>query len=120
MRIIVTGGRAFTDRALVWMTLSDWDSQHGIDSVVQGMANGADRLARQWACFYRRVVINYPANWQTFGFGAGPKRNEAMARSAAADALISFAGGRGTSDMVARAKAHGIRHYAAAWPPGPR
>src|SRR5690606_30354012 len=52
-------------------------------------------------------VVAYPADWRRHGRAAGPIRNQEMA-DAGADLCIAFPGGRGTADMVRRARAAGI------------
>lgn len=84
--------------------------------MITGCANGADEWARMWV----RGVQNYrdgpkaswlgfPANWKSHGKGAGPIRNQKMIDEGKPDLVLAFPGGRGTADMVRRAKAAGVR-----------
>ncbi len=49
-----------------------------------------------------------PADWDKFGKGAGPIRNQQMIDEGKPDLVVAFPGGTGTADMVKRAKKHGI------------
>lgn len=124
MRIGVTGGRDFNDWDKIAETLSGY-----FGTLVHGDAPGADRLCAQWwaqnygedhreahpapwdepcrpscAPGHRRAVLGIPDRCPA----AGPYRNQEMVDSGL-DLLIAFPGGRGTADMVARARAVGVR-----------
>jgi hypothetical protein len=109
MRILVCGGRDFSDRKTLFDALDRISAQrHPADrlTVIQGGASGADHMARQWAMEQPSVwVINEPADWKTHGKAAGPIRNQKMIDEHRPDIVLAFAGGRGTADMVRRAKA---------------
>lgn len=105
MRVIVCGGRSFLNDELVCTTLFNLD----VTAVAEGGATGADLCARRWARAVGVPVTTYAAAWNTFGKGAGPIRNQTMLREFAPDAVVAFPGGRGTADMVRRAKAAGVR-----------
>ncbi len=109
MIVLVTGGRDFDDRALVDRVLDELKPS----LVVHGGARGADRLARFWARAngVRQRIHN--AKWERFGRAAGPLRNQAMLDEQAACGepialVVAFPGGKGTADMVRRARSAGI------------
>jgi hypothetical protein len=52
-----------------------------------------------------------PADWNTLGRAAGPIRNGRMLRDGLPDAVIAFAGGIGTANLVAQARAAGVTVY---------
>ncbi len=79
-----------------------------IDLIIQGGARGADHLAAQWAASRDVDCITVPARWDMHGKGAGPIRNQYMIDCYAPDLVVALPGGRGTADMVSRAKAAGI------------
>lgn len=108
-RVIVCGGRDFADRELIARTLYQALDVRSTDQtvVVHGAARGADRLAAEIAENWGLATEAHPADWKAHGKGAGPVRNEEMARLGA-DLCIAFPGGAGTADMVRRAEAHGI------------
>lgn len=77
--------------------------------VIQGGATGADQLARWW-CVQRRVPYeNYPPDWMKFGRAAGPIRNRRMIEKGQPDIVVAFPGGSGTADLVAKARAAGVK-----------
>lgn len=75
--------------------------------VIQGGARGADALAAKWADHNGVPLVTYPPLWSR-GRKAGPERNAFMLMDSRPDLVIAFPGGRGTADMVSRAKAAGI------------
>lgn len=96
MRLIVAGGREFTD----WTRLCGVLEKFRFDRLVCGMARGADQMAFNWASSWHIPIDKYPADWLTHGKAAGFLRNEQMAKNA--DALIAFWDGesRGTKHMI--------------------
>lgn len=103
-RILVTGGRDLTDRALVYATLDAVRERFGPFVLVHGGARGADQLAHEWAVSRGMDIERVPAEWALYGRRAGPIRNAEMVRRGAA-LLVAFPGGRGTADCVSRAEA---------------
>lgn len=76
--------------------------------VIQGGATGADEHARTW-CYVAGVqCITCLALWEKHGKAAGPIRNQKMLDDFQPELVLAFAGGRGTADMVRRAKAAGV------------
>lgn len=109
MRVLVTGGREYADATAVASVLDALREAHGRLTVIQGGASGADALARQWCGKQSSVhMINEPADWHTHGRAAGPIRNQRMIDEHKPELVIAFSGGRGTADMVRRARAAGI------------
>jgi hypothetical protein len=80
-----------------------------ITEVVTGGAEGVDREADTWARRARLDRTVFHANWDRHGKAAGPLRNARMA--AYADACIALPGGRGTADMVDKAREAGLLVY---------
>ena len=108
MRLIVCGGRSYADRARVNAILDRVERERGIDAIIQGGADGADRWAAEWGWDHRKLVASYAADWDRHGRAAGPIRNQEMVDDAEADAVIAFPGGSGTADLVRRAQAAGL------------
>jgi len=109
MRVLVCGGRDYDDQGEVWSALSDLRARFGRLTVIQGGATGADMLAREWAFRQSSVrLINEPADWQKHGKAAGTIRNQLMVDEYRPELVLAFPGGRGTADMVRRAKAAGV------------
>lgn len=106
-RIGVTGGRDYRGWDDVCAALEAVMTKHGPFVLVQGAATGADALAARWAGLVPLQVDPFPADWDKYGLGAGPLRNQAMVDSGL-DGLVAFPGGRGTADMVRRARKAGV------------
>jgi hypothetical protein len=107
-KVLVCGGRDFTDQNAVFNALDILRKGTEL-TVIQGGATGADALARKWCALQPNVnMINEPADWRAHGRAAGPIRNQLMIDKHKPDVVIAFAGGKGTADMVRRAKAAGI------------
>ena len=107
-RIIVCGGRGYRNRDSVYWQLDRIHTARGIAVVIHGAARGADSLAAEWAQDRCVLAEPYPADWASDGKAAGPIRNQRMLDQAAPDAVVAFPGGRGTDDMVRRAKVAGV------------
>lgn len=104
MKVLVCGGRNFTDSKRVFETL---DAYEKIDEIIHGGARGADTLAGDWAQHNGVEETRVLAQWTKYGNRAGPIRNREML-GLNPDLVIAFAGGKGTADMVRIAKAAGI------------
>ena len=108
MKVIICGSRSDTpdanqiDAAVV-------ASRFIITEVVSGGAPGVDTAAERWALECGTDLVTFHANWKRHGKAAGPLRNARMA--AYADACIALPGGRGTADMVSKARAAGLMVY---------
>lgn len=72
------------------------------DHVIEGGARGVDRIARNWAEKNGLLVRTMEADWERYGKGAGPIRNQDMAKVALAAVLIWDGKSRGTADMLDR------------------
>ena len=109
MRVIVCGGRQFSDASVVnnalELLLETYpDTLH----VCTGGATGADSLATTWA---RRSCIPYTtfiANWDLHGNKAGPIRNVAMLERFRPHLVLATAGGSGTAHMTRIAEQAGV------------
>lgn len=107
--VLVTGGRRYTNRLRLYEALDRIDFAHGIKRIVNGGATGADALARQWANDRHIDCATYPADWRQHSRAAGPLRNDMMLRMELPEVVVAFLGGRGTADMVRRARTNDIR-----------
>jgi hypothetical protein len=76
---------------------------------VNGAQQGADTLSTQWAKANGIKFKEYPANWNQFGNGAGPIRNQEMLDKEKPTMIVSFRGGAGTADMCNRASKQGYK-----------
>jgi hypothetical protein len=101
MKIIIAGGRNFTDweyfNAYMSFTIPPWIK---IDEIVSGGARGADALGEQFAQINNIRLKVFPADWDRHGRKAGPIRNSEM--GIYADGLVAFWDGKstGTNHMI--------------------
>jgi len=108
IRVLVTGGRSYSNRLVVWENL-DWLHQRkGIAVVIEGGATGADTLAREWAAYNHVCRFICPADWDRYGKSAGPIRNQLMLTMTQPDVVVAFPGGSGTDNMVQQAIGAGV------------
>lgn len=114
MRLLVCGGRTYSDRATLFAALDEIHAKTPVDVLIHGGASGADCLAMTWAVARGVWFEEYVAEWNKHGKAAGPIRNQRMLDEGKPDLLVSFTGGKGTLDMVTRAKKAGVRHVAVA------
>jgi hypothetical protein len=113
MIVLVTGGRNYADREKLFATLDALYRQamkHGRElTIVHGGATGADSLASEWCKLHVIPEMIFRADWQIHGRAAGPMRNAKMLVDAKPVLVVAFPGGRGTFDMVSRARKAGVR-----------
>lgn len=100
---------------------------NGIAVVIEGEADGADRLSRRAAEELGIPVEPYPADWQRYGRAAGPIRNQKQLDDGKPDVAVVFhrdlAQSKGTADMVRRLRKaelpiwhfNGVRFGLLAW-----
>lgn len=107
MKILVCGGRDFK-RFNLFHDVMEATAKQG-DTVIHGhCSTGADRFADLFARRNGLNVQSFPADWLRHGKAAGPIRNQQMIDEGKPDIVIAFPGGRGTADMVSRARKAGI------------
>jgi hypothetical protein len=100
MKVLVCGGRDYSDRKRLFSYLDDFHTSRGpITLLIEGGANGADSLARAWARARKVEVRTFPANWKEYGKAAGAVRNRVMLIEGQPDIVIAFPGGKGTANM---------------------
>jgi hypothetical protein len=107
LNIVVTGGRDYADREMVYRALNllrPTRVAHGACSTKRG----ADWLSDDW-CRENGVPCKpYPATWYNeqgvFERSAGPRRNLLMLQSELPQLVVAFPGGRGTADCVRQAR----------------
>jgi hypothetical protein len=108
-RILVCGGRDYTDRAAVCASLDSLHAEHRFSVLIANGAKGADTLAAEWASERGIPTEIFMAEWNRLGRKAGPIRNQRMLVEGKPDLVVAFPGGKGTVNMMARASAAGVR-----------
>ncbi len=109
MKILICGDRNWNNSELIrnfLLTLSK-------DTIIiEGEANGADKIAREEAEKIGMKVERYPAEWEKYGRAAGPIRNTEMRVKGKPDKVVAFHNdifkSKGTKNMIEQAKKFGI------------
>jgi len=129
MRIIIAGGRDFTEYKLldkecnkIFVQLAQ-EGNFSVDvntsrkqiEIICGKAKGADTLGKQFGKQYQLPIKYFLADWDGLGKKAGYIRNEQMAKYAEEDngVLIAFwdKESRGTKHMIDLANKHGLKVF---------
>lgn len=129
MKVLVYGGRKFDDRDRLYASLyrlaKEALSHNDPIVIIQGMAPGADRLAREWAIDSGHAFEDFPAEWTNFDLPgcvrrqhgsngawfnatAGHYRNQQMIDVGHPECAVECPGGKGTADMRSRLKKNRI------------
>lgn len=110
MKVLITGGRDFTDQRFVFDALDEIKKQHGLTLLIHGDATGVDTLGKQWAEARGIPSKAFPVtkeDWKRLGKAAGPIRNATMLEENPAYVVV-FPGGRGTANMRNQAQKNGV------------
>ncbi len=102
-RIVIAGGREFTDFNYMVQALDHVLSAKKLTHeivIVSGKARGADQMGERYAKLRGYAIDDHPANWDLWGKSAGYRRNEEMARNS--EATVAFWDGvsKGTKHMI--------------------
>jgi hypothetical protein len=113
MRILICGGRDYTDLDRIYRALNRLEERLNFDlTVIHGdCPTGVDAAADVWALWAGYERVKFPVTreeWGRLGLRAGPLRNQRMIDEGHPDAVVAFPGARGTADMVRRARAAGL------------
>jgi hypothetical protein len=76
MKLAVVGSRTFNDYELLSKSIDEVREQTQIDEIVSGGANGADKLAEQYAKENNLKLTIFKAHWHKYGKKAGYIRNK--------------------------------------------
>lgn len=114
MKVLVCGGREYSDWHFLSTMLDELHSIHNFKVVIEGEAPGADTLAAQWARNNGLIVRAFPADWVRYGRGAGPIRNKQMLDEGCSDLVVAFfdrpyTESKGTKDMCEQAHEAGVK-----------
>src|SRR4051812_40077289 len=85
MRLLVCGGRHYSDVAFIWRSLDAVHAKRRIGQLMEGASDdvtgpyiGADYWANQWALARGVPPLRFRADWKGEGRAAGPLRNGKM------------------------------------------
>lgn len=108
-RLLVCGGRTYSDTARMDEVLASAHEHHGKALVIcHGGAPGADSLAGLWASKNGVPCISMVAPWHCYKKSAGTIRNTWMLSHLQPDAVCAFPGGPGTAHMIGLARRAGL------------
>lgn len=107
---LVCGGRDYRDKECVWEALDFTCERLGRrpNLLIHGGAAGADEWAALWAAHRAVPARAFWAEWKRYGGAAGPLRNQRMLDEGKPRLVLAFPGGKGTADMVRRARKTGV------------
>lgn len=108
IKVLVCGGRDFTDAHLLDNILFAFNAKFVISELVHGAQRGADLLADDWARVSGVKRVPFVADWDRYGNRAGNIRNQKMLQESKPDMVIAFPGNTGTQDMISRALEAGV------------
>ena len=108
MRLLVTGGCKFADRALMWSVLDRLHAKHHVSLLIHGDARGADRLAGEWAGERGIPALACPVDRKQYGRAAATKRNRQMLAETP-DLVVAFPGDSDTRHMAIIAEEAGVK-----------
>lgn len=100
MIYVFTGGRDYTDRALVNLVCDLLTVDDSNQFSVGDCPTGVDLFVRERIASTRLNV--FWSEWTLYGKPAGPRHNATMLEDA--DVLIAFPGNNGTADCMAKAR----------------
>jgi hypothetical protein len=110
MRVLVCGGRKFSDSDLLNRTLNELHAIKPFSAVMHGTQKGADALADNWATANHIPVARFRPEWKKYGGrAAGPIRNARMLAEGKPDLVIAFPGGKGTKNMMDQTFQAGVK-----------
>ena len=96
LRVLVCGGRDYKNRSRVFEALDRLTAEHGALTIIEGGAVGADTFAGEWTCMQRSCQL------------VTEHANQKLIDDHKPNLVVAFPGGRGTADMVLKARSAGI------------
>lgn len=105
-KVLVCGSRYWDDPKKIYKALK-LCRDHGVTTIIEGGAKGADTMARRGAEELSLEVIEIEAQWKKYGVSAGPRRNAEMLKKKP-DLVLAFTYNLeqsiGTQNMTTMAK----------------
>jgi hypothetical protein len=119
MRLLVCGGRDYgidsrgneitSATFRLYDILQDYLDEYPNLVIIHGGARGADSWAKLWATHVGVPQLEFLADWNKYGRGAGAIRNTRMIVEGKPDLILALPGGRGTANMISQAEKYMIR-----------
>jgi len=111
MIVLVCGGRDYRCYAHVAEVLDKLFKDYPDACIVQGGADGADRMAQIYCYNKGRPCLEMDATWDYYQRSAGRIRNGWMLKYVDVKMVLAFPGGSGTADMKRQASMQKIPIY---------
>jgi hypothetical protein len=100
MKLVIFGSREITDMSHLEAAIEAAGVLPQVTEIVSGGARGVDTLAIAYAKAHGLPYKIFPADWQKYGYRAGPLRNKQMANYADYGVAIWDGQSRGTKNMI--------------------
>ena len=114
-RIIVCGGKDFTNQTYCFATLDSILPNYEQPEIISGHAKGADTFGEEYAKLHGLKLTVFPAEWKRYGKAVGPIRNKQMLLYALEEnpVVIAFWNGtsRGTKNMITQARKANVEFH---------
>jgi len=108
IRLLVCGGRDYEEKVNAREMVKKTIAAIRPGLIIEGGAEGADRLAGYAAVELEIPYHTYHADWEQYGRKAGFIRNSQMLKEGKPDLVLAFPGGKGTAMMVSIALKAGV------------
>lgn len=109
MKVLICGGRDYRNASEMARALDMIHAERKFTLVIEGDAQGADRMSGRWAVDRGVQLVKVPANWTGRGDAAGTERNTLMLDLFPdIELVVAFSGGTGTANMMMQAHKRGI------------
>lgn len=89
--------------------LDELHNEYTFTVVISGMARGADTIGYNWGKLNNIPVLEFHAQWNTYGKSAGFVRNTQMLEEGEPAMGIAFPGGNGTKMMCDLSRRCGVK-----------
>jgi predicted Rossmann fold nucleotide-binding protein DprA/Smf involved in DNA uptake len=102
MKLIIAGSRDIVRYVEVAPSINKIIAEHNLNitEVISGAARGVDTLGEVWAWRSGIKVDRKPADWDTYGRSAGPRRNKEMGNIADVAIVFILNNSRGSTHMA--------------------
>lgn len=111
MRLGVVGSRAFNDYDLLKSKLDKFHEIYGIECIVSGGADGADKLGEKWADENGIEKDIYYPDWKKYKKAAGFIRNEDIVKNSHRVLAMWDGFSKGTKNTIELCKKYKIKCY---------
>ncbi|MGC5699114.1 DUF2493 domain-containing protein [Pseudomonas sp. NFXW11] len=109
MRVLICAGRHYSNGRLCRQVLQAFQRLHEVRVVIHGGSQFLGAQIEDWARETGADIVRYPPNWQMHGKHAERLRNAFMLADSRADIVLALPGGDDTEELLAQARARGIR-----------